>query len=95
MADHRHERLVATGHAPGPKKLVFDEAAPATGVVTHTLWEGEDTWNENHRSVIADFVAAVRERRPPRATLEQALAVQQLLDAIYASATTGQPVEIN
>ena len=77
------------------KKLLFDEAVAGTGVVTRTLWEGEDSWDDGHRGVLADFVAAVRERRPPLASLEQALVVQQITDAIYASAETGAAVEIN
>jgi predicted dehydrogenase len=36
----------------------------------------------------------VRERRPPKTSLEQALMVQQISDAVYESAATGQSVAI-
>jgi predicted dehydrogenase len=39
-----------------------------------------------HKAVIADFVAAVREGRPPRVTAEEALRVHLLIDALLASA---------
>ncbi len=45
-----------------------------------------------HRALIADFAAALRERRPPRVTGGEALQVHRLIDAILASARTGRPV---
>ena len=38
--------------------------------------------------------AAVREHRHPQASLEQALVVQEISDAIYKSARTGKPVTL-
>lgn len=37
----------------------------------------------------ADFVAAIRERRPPRVGWDKGLAVQRLLDAFYRAAASG------
>jgi predicted dehydrogenase len=44
--------------------------------------------------MVADFVAAVRERRPPRSTGEDGLAALKVALAAYESSRTGQPVSI-
>ena len=76
------------------KQILFDEADRQAGVVTRTIWEGHETWDMQHTGVIEDFAAAVLDQRPPLATLEHALVVQQITDAIYASAATGTVVNI-
>jgi UDP-N-acetyl-2-amino-2-deoxyglucuronate dehydrogenase len=73
------------------KQVIFDEATP-TGVVSHVIWRGDDPPGAEHRIVLEDFAQAVRMRRAPRTTLEQALVIQELTDAIYASAAQGAPV---
>ena len=45
-------------------------------------------------SAYAEFVDALREGRPPLATAEDGLRVQQVLDAIYKSAALGKEVRI-
>ncbi|NQU09728.1 Gfo/Idh/MocA family oxidoreductase, partial [bacterium] len=72
----------------------YDAADPQQGVVTRTIWQGNEEPLANHRGVLQDFVAAVRDGRPPRTTLEQALVVQKITDAIYESAARGVAVEI-
>jgi predicted dehydrogenase len=47
-----------------------------------------------HEGVVNDFVQAVLERRSPATTLEQALIVQQITDAIYAAAERLEPVSV-
>lgn len=47
-----------------------------------------------HRSLIADFVAAVREGRPPRADGAAGLAVQDLIGAILEAAERQVPVAV-
>lgn len=76
------------------KKIFFDEAVTGKGVVTRILWEGDETHEMPHAGVIEDFAVAIREGRQPLASLEQALIVQQITDAIYASAESGKAVEI-
>lgn len=76
------------------KKLLLDKVDSAKGVVTETLWEGTDSWGDQHAGVLEDFAGAVLDRRPPLTGLEQALVVQQITDAIYASAATGKAVDI-
>lgn len=45
-------------------------------------------------ALIADVVGAVRDGRPPLVTGDQALVVQRVVDAIYASAERGREVEV-
>jgi predicted dehydrogenase len=81
--------------APGKGNTVLlDRASTEKGIVTSTVWQGDEDWNGMHTSVDADFVAAVREKRQPKTSLEQALVVAQITDAIYASAATGLAREI-
>lgn len=47
-----------------------------------------------HQSLIADFVAAVREGRPPRVTGEDGLAVQRLIAALETSSGEGRRIEL-
>ena len=76
------------------KKILADESSPETGVSTRTLWQGEETWDNPLHSPVQDFAAAIREGRAPKTSLEQALVVQQITDAIYASAAKGRAVAI-
>lgn len=85
-------RLTMT--AATPKLLFHDEATSEQGLVSQTLWEGEEDPARIHSGPVTDFAAAIREQRPPKTTLEQALVVQQISDAIYASAQQGTAVEI-
>jgi len=64
-------------------------------VVTETLWEGTDDMGTIHFRPISDFAAAIREGRQPKTSLERALVVQQITDAIYESAEKMKAVEIN
>jgi predicted dehydrogenase len=45
-------------------------------------------------ALIADVVAAIRDGRPPLVTGEQALVVQRIVDAVYASVAAGREVTI-
>ncbi len=47
-----------------------------------------------HRAVIADFAAALTENRAPTITGRSALAAQELIDAIAASARSGHAVDL-
>jgi UDP-N-acetyl-2-amino-2-deoxyglucuronate dehydrogenase len=79
---------------PGEKKILADESSPETGVSTRTLWEGSEGWEVPLHAPVQDFAAAIHEGRPPRTSLEQALVVQQITDAIYASAAKGKAVAV-
>ena len=86
------------------KRIVHIAADTERGVIERTIWQsglpapparqaGEPV--KVHPSVTSDFALAIREGRQPGTPLEQALIVQKITDAIYASAATGTAVEIN
>ncbi|MBU4200051.1 MAG: Gfo/Idh/MocA family oxidoreductase [Verrucomicrobia bacterium] len=79
-------------HAP-EKKIVFDSATAEKGVQSTTIWEGKEE-NTLHSGPIIDFAEAIRDHRPPKTGLEQALIVQQVSDAIYVSALKGKAIAI-
>jgi len=76
------------------KKVLHDEANTETGVVTKTLWEGDEEWGTARNEPLRDFAGAILERRAPATDLKRALVVQQITDAIYASAARGKAVRI-
>lgn len=76
------------------KKVYHDDSTTESGVTSKVIWEGDDDWQAMHAGPVQDFAAAIRENRPPRTGLEQALVLQQITDAIYASAQTGAAVTI-
>ncbi len=76
------------------KRLVFHEGTTDRGTVEHTVWEGDDGGAATSSGPVEDFAAAIREGRSPMTSLEHALVVQQITDAIYGSAQSGRAVEI-
>ncbi len=50
--------------------------------------------HDYHRSVMADFVAAIQAGRAPRVTGEEALKVHHLIDALIETGRTGRPVTV-
>jgi predicted dehydrogenase len=78
-----------------PKAVVHDDTAAEGGVATRTLWEGEETGSLTSTGPVTDFAAAIREGRRPMTDLERALILQQITDAIYASARSGAGAAID
>ncbi|MCE9589635.1 MAG: Gfo/Idh/MocA family oxidoreductase [Planctomycetes bacterium] len=74
--------------------ITYDEGVEAEGVVSRVIWQGSERWDIIHEGPVRDFAAATLERRPPMTGLEQALAIQQITDAIYASSESGAAVPI-
>lgn len=50
--------------------------------------------HEGHRAVLADFLAAVREGRPPRVSGEEALKVHRLIDALVETGRSGRATPV-
>lgn len=50
--------------------------------------------NDNHRAVLADFVAALREGRDPKVSGREALKAHRLIDAILRSSESGSRVAV-
>ena len=51
--------------------------------------------NDWHRALIADFIDAVAEKRPPRVSGVDALRVQALIEGLLRSASEGRPVRLD
>jgi predicted dehydrogenase len=85
-----HLRMIAESE----KRIAYDASSDAEGVSPQVLWEGTEDAAHLHAGPLRDFAAAIREGRPPKTTLEQALVVQKISDAIYASADKGMAVAI-
>lgn len=76
------------------KKIIHDDTTIEQGLVSKTLWEGDEVHKTLHLGPGSDFAAAILEKREPKTTLEHALVVQQITDAIYASAEKGAAVKV-
>ena len=72
-----------------PKTIIHDDTSAEEGVVSRTLWEGDENGRLTSSGPVTDFAAAIREGREPMTGLEHALVVQQITDAVYASARRG------
>jgi predicted dehydrogenase len=75
-------------------ELVHDDASTEEGVVSKVLWKGSADWDALHAFPVVDFATAILEGGQPSTNLERALVMQQITDAIYASAESGHAVEI-
>jgi len=78
----------------GPVSIVHDDTTSEQGVSTRTLWEGREQRGVTSAGPVTDFAAAIREGRQPLTNLERSLIIQQITDAVYASAEQGTAVEI-
>ncbi len=80
---------------PGAGNQVhLDQSDEDKGVVSSVVWQGDETWDTVHEGPVTDFAAAILDGRSPLTSLDHALVVQQITDAIYASARTGDAVKI-
>jgi predicted dehydrogenase len=79
---------------PGkPNAVILDRFIPGKGVVSETIWQAEG--EEPNGSILENFAYAIREGKKPRTSLEQALVMQKITDAIYASNESGQAISIS
>jgi len=86
-----HMPLLSSANDPG--RVELDRFVRGRGVVSKTLWEGPQK-REPADNVITDFTRAIRDGGSTRTTLERALVMQQITDAVYASAARGTGVAI-
>jgi len=79
-----------------PRTIIHDDTTTEQGVISKPLLDREkEDLTLIHSGPLIDFVSAIREKRQPKTNLEQALIIQEITDAIYASAARGIAVEIN
>ncbi len=79
---------------PGRNRILHDAADSEKGIVTRCIWEGQEEYAVVHDGPVLDFADAILDARPPASTLEHALLIQRVIDAIYASAETGRCVGV-
>lgn len=81
---------------PGPGKVVYhDFLDPETGFCSEVLWEGDEEGEGLTGAPLLDFAEAILVGRDPATTLEQALVLQKIVDAIYESAEQARPVALS
>lgn len=88
-------RLNLTMLYKADKVITHDDTTAEQGVVTKEIWRGTDEWAEMQGFVLMDFVEAIVEGRQPQTSLEKALVIQKITDAVYESADRGAAVEID
>jgi predicted dehydrogenase len=76
------------------KAITHDDMSTQTGLSTQTIWQ-IDRPETMRKDMVIDFAEAVVHGREPLTTLEKALLIQKVTDAIYRSAKTGRAVRIN
>lgn len=80
---------------PGVGATVWHDVATSDrGTVSRPLWRGDETFATVHAGPATDFARAIRGARPPLTGLDQALTIQEIVDAVYASAARGTAVPI-
>lgn len=77
-----------------PENVVYNSTTVEEGVAATPIGETNDVPEVAHSTPLSDFAAAIRENRQPSTNLERALVVQQVTDAIYASAESGEAVKV-
>jgi predicted dehydrogenase len=78
---------------PGKKKIIYSRTTEE-GLLSETVWKGEEPWEIIHSGPIDDFSEAVCHHRKPKTGLPESLILQAISDAVYASAQKGQAVEV-
>lgn len=76
--------------ANGESEITFNRADDEKGVVDDVIWKGTIDSSMVHAGPITDFAAAIRDGRQPVTDLKRSLLLQQITDAIYTSARTGE-----
>ena len=92
IGTHGSLRMPMLAPKDKPHAVVLDRFVPGRGVQSAAIWTAEQTADAG--DVIRDFVRAVRKGVEPETSLERALVMQQITDAIYASAARGRSVAI-
>ncbi len=90
-----HGSLSLWLHGGKGKSLRLDTSDAQTGTSSRVLWEGDDVGVDVTQAIQEAFARAIRLGGTCQTTLERALIMQQITDAIYQSARSGQAVGID
>lgn len=74
--------------------ITHDDTTTADGVSSRELWRYDPSKPASLSSPVEDFAKAIRAGRQTDTSLERALVVQKISDAIYASAESGKAIDI-
>ncbi len=103
IVDDEYHRIWVAGDRAGAEVILgrSGESGPLLRILTAESDSWVDRVHQNfpptpwpQHAAIADFVRAVREGGQPRSTGQDGLRVQQVVDAIYASADSGREVRL-
>lgn len=75
-------------------QLVYDRADEEQGLISEPIWAYDPDQPHSTSSPAEDFAKAIRAGRQTDTSLERALIMQQISDAIYASAETGEAIQL-
>lgn len=78
----------------GEKTQMLYETTADHGTVARALWSGTEDVKAIHFGPARDFIDSIADSRPPLTSLRDALLVQRIIDAVYASADAGCAVDI-
>lgn len=73
----------------------LDKTQPDGPLTTETIYDDDMDRDLVMTGTLGDLVDAIRTGRPPMTSLENALVMQQITDALYESSSTGHAVEIH
>lgn len=76
------------------KRVVHHYLDEKEGACEQVIWEGDEDANLVHTAPLHDFADAIIHGHTPTTGLEQSLVLQRITDAIYASASCGQTVNV-
>ena len=93
IGDEGSLRLQMTPSEDG--RMTHFNAAATTGTTSQTLCAAAEDHARVHDGPLAALAIAIRDGRPPQTTLERALVIQRITDAIYASADQGTAVSLS
>ena len=78
----------------GTWSVIHSTATPENGLVSKTLWTAGKDDSVLDGNPTEDFIAALRDRRPPMTDVKQAMVITKITDAIFASAESGACVSL-
>ncbi|THF72902.1 Gfo/Idh/MocA family protein [Cohnella fermenti] len=80
---------------PSEKRIVASLLHPETGIEQVTVWEGTEDSSWVDKGALIDFTQSILDNRQPATGLPEALKLQAVMDALYASARSGAPVRMS
>jgi predicted dehydrogenase len=80
---------------PSEKTILCTTLDAESGAQTRTLWEGTEDSSWVDKGPVIDFTRSILDGSKPATGLQEALVLQQILDAVYQSARSGAPVQIS